>query len=320
MRSLCVRISGTIDQSRRVQRVRLPIIETTRLTKRYGRRGGIEAVDLSVSEGQICGFLGPNGSGKTTAIRVLVGLLRPGSGVARVFGLDCWRQSPQVKRHVGYLPGDLRLYSWMTGRDAVAIFGRIRGRDLALPAAALAERFALPMQQRVRTMSRGTRQKLGLVLALAHEPRLMILDEPTTGLDPPMRSALAAYLRERSAVGDTVFFSSHTLGEVEQLCDRVSILRSGRVVADESLETLRNRAKRTVTIEFRSAAAAQEVAAPPFLAVVQRNGANWQCQLVGAAPPLIQWAGQQPLADLSLGKPDLETLFHAFYETPETER
>jgi len=206
--------------------VRLPIIETTRLTKRYGRRGGIEAVDLSVSEGQICGFLGPNGSGKTTAIRVLVGLLRPGSGVARVFGLDCWRQSPQVKRHVGYLPGDLRLYSWMTGRTPLpSSAGFAAGTLPYLPRRLRSD--SLCRCSSVCGLCPAVRARSWACPGPGHEPRLMILDEPTTGLDPPMRSALAAYLRERSAVGDTVFFSSHTLGEVEQLCDRVSILRSG---------------------------------------------------------------------------------------------
>ncbi|MDZ4783709.1 MAG: ABC transporter ATP-binding protein [Planctomycetia bacterium] len=161
----------------------MSIICTARLSRHYGRRVGIDAVDLEISEGETFGFLGPNGAGKTTTIRILLGFLNPSGGNASIFGLDCWRQSRQIKRDIGYLPGDLRLYSWMTGKSALSIVGKIRGLDLRAEGAALAERFQLEMNVSVRKMSKGTRQKLGLVLA---RPRLLILEEPRSGFDPLM--------------------------------------------------------------------------------------------------------------------------------------
>ena len=160
----------------------MSVIVADNLSKRYGRRLGIVGLDLTVPQGVVVGFLGPNGAGKTTTIRLLVGLLRPSGGGARIVGLDTWRQSHRIKTEVGYLPGDLRLYPWLTGRRALRIVGRVRGRDLSGSGCELAERFALDLNVRVRRMSRGMRQKLGLLLALVHEPKLLILDEPTSAL------------------------------------------------------------------------------------------------------------------------------------------
>ena len=292
-----------------------PIIETHGLRKHYRGKGGVDSIDLSIPSGQIYGFVGPNGAGKTTTIRVLLGFLRAGSGCANIFGLDCWRDSHSIKRQVGYLPGDLRIYPWMTGERALRLVERIRGIDLKSAGNELAERFGLPMRQRVRTMSRGTRQKLGLVLALAHCPRLLILDEPTTGLDPPMRIELAGYLRERASAGDTVFFSSHTLAEVEQLCDRVGIVRNGCMVADESISDWRNRAPRIVTVRFPSREASATIDPPSCLVDLRRDGVTWTAQLFGPAAALMQWGATQPIDDIAIERPDLETLFRTFYRS-----
>ena len=270
---------------------------------------------LEVPEGQIFGFLGPNGAGKTTTIRLLLGLVRPSSGRAQVFGYDCWQDSHRIKREVGYLPGDLRLYPWMTTARALRVFGRIRGLDLARAGAQLAERFQLELNLRVHKMSRGMRQKVGLVLAIAHRPRLLILDEPTSGLDPLMQVELGRVLRELAQEGHTIFFSSHTLSEVEQLCDHVAIVREGRIVADETLSELRHRAARSVTIFFSDRATADAAAPPGFLQHVVRDGDRWRAELRGTALPLIQWAAQQPILDLDVGRPDLETLFRSYYES-----
>ena len=220
----------------------MSLIQLENLTRGYGRRRGVELVSLSVAEGVLFGFLGPNGAGKTTTIRVLVGFLRPGGGSARIFGLDCWRDSKAIKRDLGYLPGDLRLSEWMNGTTALSIFGAVRGQDLTRSGRELAGTFDLDLRVKVRDMSRGMRQKLGLILALAHAPRLLVLDEPTSALDPLMQEVLHDHLRHLAASGHTVFFSSHSLGEVEQLCDRVAIVRDGALVADESLAALRDRA------------------------------------------------------------------------------
>ncbi|MCP3902136.1 MAG: ABC transporter ATP-binding protein [Planctomycetes bacterium] len=314
--------TAAFRESRRICYARntVGVITAQHLSHSYGRRMAIEAVTFRVEPGTIYGFLGPNGAGKTTTIRILLGFLRPRAGSARVLGLDCWREGPRIKRDVGYLPGDLRLYPWMNGRSALAIVGRVRGHDLRPTGLALAERFRLDMNVRVRKMSRGMRQKLGLILVLAHEPRLLILDEPTSGLDPIMRETLGDYLRERAAAGTTVFFSSHTLSEVERLCDHVAIVRAGRLVADESLDALRVRAGREVTIDFDDAEAAG-VEPPPFLAVERRDQTRWTGSLTGATPDLLGWLHGRPVRDLAIGPPDLDSMFRRYYEDePEGNR
>jgi len=294
----------------------MPVITIDRLTKRYGRRVGIEDVTLAVPEGTLFGFLGPNGSGKTTTIRILLGLLKSNGGSASIFGKDCWRDSHVIKREVGYLPGDLRLYSWLTCAAALKLFGAIRGRDLNTFGGELAEDFALERDVPVRKMSRGMRQKLGLILALAHKPRLLVLDEPTSALDPLMQEMLCTRLRALAAEGHTVFFSSHTLSEVDQLCDRVAIVREGRLVADETLEQMRARARRLVTIRWRDGTAVGHPA-PAFLDVFERKGRDWKARLTGAVPELLRWSAALPIEDLSVGQPDLATLFQRYYTDPE---
>ncbi len=295
----------------------MDVIVTENLTKRYGQRVGIEGLSLSVPLGTIFGFLGPNGSGKTTTIRVLLALLRPTNGKATVFGLDCWRHSHRIKEEIGYVSGDLRLHSWMTAHSALQVFGQVRGRDLREPGRKLVEGFDLEPDVRVRNMSRGMRQKLGLILALVHDPKLLVLDEPTSSLDPLMRQLLYDELRRRAASGGTVFFSSHTLSEVEALCDRVAILRKGRLVADETLDDLRSRAKREVILRWKESARSDGVNPPDFLEVKKRYAREWRCVLDGPAVDLIRWSASQPLEDISVGQPELETVFQAFYEERE---
>src|SRR5215471_1121268 len=243
----------------------MALIVLDHLSRHYGRRRGIEQVSLTVSEGSLFGFLGPNGAGKTTTIRVMLGFLRPTGGTAKIFGLDCWKDSRAIKREVGYLPGDLRLPAWMNGASALSIFGAVRGQDLTRSGRELARKFDLDLGVKVREMSRGMRQKLGLILALAHAPRLLVLDEPSSALDPLMQQILHELLRQMAAAGKTIFFSSHSLGEVEQLCDRVAIVREGELVAEESLTALRERSGHDVTIWWKTGPHAHELAPPEFL-------------------------------------------------------
>jgi ABC-2 type transport system ATP-binding protein len=293
----------------------MSILRTEQLTRRYGPRIGVEEVEFEIGAGEVFGFLGPNGAGKTTTIRLLMGFLQPDSGRASILGLDCWRQSALVKREVGYLPGDLRLYPWLTVRKALQVFGKIRGGDFTTAGRDLAERFRIELDVRVQKMSRGMRQKLGLILAMAHKPQLLVLDEPTSGLDPLMQEELASSVRELAAAGHTVFFSSHTLSEVESLCDRVAIVRDGRIIADERLETLRGRARRSVELVFADQPSTDGVAWPAFLHIVSRDGRRCRCELEGPTPPLVAWAACQSLEDVTISPPDLESVFHKFYQS-----
>jgi ABC-2 type transport system ATP-binding protein len=289
------------------------VIQTQNLTRSYGLRRGIEHVSLAVGRGEVFGFLGPNGAGKTTTIRVLLGFLRPNAGEARIFDLECWKRSAQIKREIGYVPGDLRLHPWLNTVSALRIFGAIRGRDMMQHGRELADRYGLDPLVKVRSMSRGMRQKLGLILALAHRPQLLVLDEPTSSLDPLMQDELRRHLRELASAGHTIFFSSHTLSEVEQIADRVAIVREGRLVAAETLSSLRSRAGHEVTIRWRNAAEAH-LPPPSFLNVHKREGATWEATLIGRVDDLTRWLARYQIADLTVGRPDLETLFRSFYE------
>ncbi|MFV2068541.1 MAG: ABC transporter ATP-binding protein [Pirellulales bacterium] len=298
----------------------MPIIETVALSRSYGNRRGIDRISLSIPSGTLYGFLGPNGAGKSTAMRVLLGLLKPNGGAARIFGLDCWRQSAAIKAEVGYVPGDLRLYSWLTGRSALRLFARVRKRDMWTHGSELADAMELPLDVKVRNMSRGMRQKLGLILALAHRPQLLILDEPTASLDPIMQKRLHAVLKSLVALGHTVFFSSHTLSEVEQICDRVAIIREGRIVADEALDVLRAEAGHVVTIRWRNGQRQAALQPPPFLELETHGAEDWKGILHGPVDDLIAWLANHSVADLSIGRPDLETLFRRYYEADESPR
>jgi len=290
------------------------VIQLESLTRRYGRRRGIEQVSLAIPEGALFGFLGPNGAGKTTAIRVMLGLLRPSGGSARIFGLDCWRESKAIKREVGYLPGDLRLPTWLTADKAFSIFGAVRGKNIRPHGTELAERFDLDVHVKVREMSRGMRQKLGIILALAHAPRLLILDEPTNSLDPLVQQLLHEILRELARKGNTIFFSSHSLSEVEQLCERVAIVRDGELVADESLDKLRERAGHDIVIRWKNDEDGLKLIPPAFLKLTMREALIWQGSLDGPVNNLLEFLAGRAVEDLTIGRPDLESLFRRYYQ------
>ncbi|MCP4175411.1 MAG: ABC transporter ATP-binding protein [Fuerstiella sp.] len=292
----------------------MSVIATQQLSKCYGLRRGVDDVDLRVGAGEIFGFLGPNGAGKSTTIRLLLGFLKASSGNATVFGQDCWSDSATIKQEVGYVAGDVRLYPWLTARKALQIVGEIRGRDILSDGLQLADRFRMEPDLPVRRMSRGNRQKVALMMALAHRPKLVVLDEPTSGLDPLMQDTLADCLRELAAAGHTVFFSSHTLSEVESLCDRIAIVRDGQIVVNEQLSRLKARAPRTAVVTFESATVANSVTVPDFITIQSRSNKELQIQITGAAVELTHWAAAQPIIDLSVGPPNLEHLFRQYYK------
>ncbi|MFM7057865.1 MAG: ABC transporter ATP-binding protein [Planctomycetota bacterium] len=320
----------------------MAILETHDLTLRYGQRRGIEGVCIGIGAGQIFGFLGPNGAGKSTTIRVLMGLLRAASGTARIFDLDCWRQGARIREEIGYVPGDVRLYPWLTLIRGLEFLSQVRGRDVRPFGMKLAERFALEPGLSVRRMSRGNRQKTALILAMAHQPQLLVLDEPTSGLDPLMQDQLMQCLREQSQQGRTVLFSSHTLSEVEALCDRVAMIRQGRIVEDSSLAALQARAPRRIVLRLSADTALPETL-PPGLQVLWRpderpsgtaltsaeamllagiphehRGRTWVFQLQGSCVPFLQWAAAGNFSDVVLGPPSLDALFRGYYEVEGT--
>ena len=227
-----------------------PAIAASGLSKDYGSGRGLFGLDLEVAPGEIFGFLGPNGAGKSTMMRLLLDLIRPTSGSARVLGLDTRKDSVEIRRRVGFLPGDLALYPKLTGRAVLDYLGQLRGGVDPRVRDALAERFDADLDRPVRQLSTGNRQKLGLIQAFMHEPELLILDEPIAGLDPLVQQSFHALLQEVSAEGRTVFLSSHTLSEVERVTQRLAILRQGRLVVVDSLENLRKVAVQRIEIEF----------------------------------------------------------------------
>lgn len=291
----------------------MDVIETDQLTKCYGAHRALDAVALHVSQGSIFGFLGPNGAGKTTMLRILVGLLRPTAGRARVLGLDAWGDSTAICARVGYLAGDVRFPHHLTGGAFLKFCDAIRGGGSAAEIDRLRARFDLDLRRRIRDYSRGMKQKLGLIQAMMHKPELLILDEPTTALDPLVQQTLYAELRAVVADGRTVLFSSHTLGEVEELCDRVGIIRAGRLIEDSTIETLKARALRHVEFRLKPGRELNGDTPPPGLeALSWRDGtasATWH----GDAEPLLTWLVRVGVSDLTIGAPDLEDLFTTYY-------
>ena len=230
----------------------IPALEARQLTRYYGRVRGIENVDLKVEPGEIFGLLGPNGAGKTTTIRLLLDFLRPTSGSAQLLGLDCRRDSKEIRRRVGYLQGDFASYSDLTPRQLASYFGQLRGAGLG-KALSYMDRLDLEPDRKFGVLSKGNRQKVGLVQALMSDPELLILDEPTSGLDPLMQRVFREIVAELKSEGRTVFLSSHDLSEAESICDRVAIIRNGHIAAVESIETLRRRTLEVSDIRVRRA-------------------------------------------------------------------
>jgi ABC-2 type transport system ATP-binding protein len=288
------------------------VVEARGLEHSYGSRRGIADVSFDLSAGKIYGFLGPNGAGKTTTIRILLGFLRASRGSGSVFGLDCWRDSRKIKQQVGYVAGDVRLYPWMTARSGLRMVQAIRSVPLVDHGLELCDLLRLDPALTVRKMSRGTRQKTALVLALAHRPKLLVLDEPTSGLDPVIQLSLMSYLRNCSKLGQTVLFSSHTLSEVEDLCDQVMMLRHGRMVVNQPLSELKLKAPRTVRLELHGLDSRLENL-PASLQLIDRSKQVVNLRLQGDSMELIRWASAPPITDVSIGAPSLELLFRQYY-------
>ncbi len=285
------------------------------LTKHYGETCALDGTSWSIPKGALLGFLGPNGAGKTTTIRILTGFLKSDGGRATVFALDAWAQSTAIRRRVGYLPGDVRLYNHLTGDQMVRFAGRARGMTDADNARRLAQRLQLDLHTRIRGYSKGMRQKLGLILAMMHEPELLILDEPTAALDPLMQQVLYRELRDVTARGKTVLLSSHSLSEVEAICDSVIILRNGSVVASTPVREMRKDAAQKVHLRFHSSAELAQIrsSAPPALTVTDCENGSLKGHWQGPPESLLAWLASLPVSEIAIHPPDLEDLFMGYY-------
>jgi ABC-2 type transport system ATP-binding protein len=294
------------------------IIETDRLTKHYGTSRGIEDVSLTVQRGEVFGFLGPNGAGKTTTIRTLLDLLHPTSGSARLFGLDSRRDSLAIRARLGNLPGEFACDPRRTGREVVALLAELRGMPDLGRAAALAERFHADLDRPVGHLSRGNRQKIGIIQALFHAPELLILDEPTGGLDPLMQEEFHQLVGEERDRGTTVFLSSHDLEEVERLCDRVAIIRDGRLIAIEHVADLTARRFRHATVEFAAPVDPSELRAVAGISGVEADGRRLRFSVeAGALDGVVKALARHRIVDLELAHPSLEEIFLTFYAGEE---
>jgi ABC-2 type transport system ATP-binding protein len=283
------------------------------LTKRYGQARGIESVDLEVASGEVFGFLGPNGSGKTTFIRTILDLLHPTEGHATVFGLDSRRDSIAIRRRVGYLPGELALWPGETVQSVLTHLARLRGGVPRQSIEALAERVDLAMDRKVRDLSKGNRQKIGLVQALMHDPELLILDEPTSGLDPLQQREFRMMMLERATAGVTVFLSSHVLSEVEHTATRVAILREGRIVTVDDVAALKARALRQFEVTFARPVDVDALSTIESVKVLGGHGAIVDLAITGSVDPLIKALATYDVVNVVSHEPDLEQIVLSYY-------
>lgn len=290
-----------------------PVLVLDHLTKRYGTHRGIEDLSLVVQPGEIFGFIGPNGAGKSTTIRTMMGLLRPTSGSATLFGKDCTRQAKEIARDVGYLPGENGYYEGLTVRAMLQFTVRLYGMDSEERIDLLADRLNLDLHRKIGELSLGNKKKIGLVSALLPSPKLLVLDEPTSGLDPLMQKTLYEILLEEKQKGTTVFLSSHILSEVQRLCDRVGILREGRLIDIQSMEDLRENGYKKIALTAR-----EDIPKDFFriegVADLSQNGTTASFLFRGNTMTIMQRLHQLSLEDILIERPSLEEIFLHYYE------
>lgn len=293
-------------------------ILTEGLTKSYGPVRAVTDLDLEVREGEIYGFLGPNGAGKTTTLRLLLDFIRPDRGRASLFGKDVRRERAEIHRHVGYLPGELAFWPELSGRENIVYLARLRGGVDEPYLTDLADRLDIDVDRPFRAYSHGNKQKIGLIQAFLHRPRLLLLDEPTTGLDPLVQQTFYALLEEVRGRGATVFVSSHILSEVERICDRVGIIRDGALVRVAGIPELQAGTRHRLRLVFQGAVEADAFASVPGVAGVEQEAHSAEetiltMTLVGDPKPVLAAAARYPLLTFESRRPSLEELFFALY-------
>jgi ABC-2 type transport system ATP-binding protein len=290
------------------------VIAVERLTKSYGRNRGVIDLTFSVSPGEVFGYLGPNGAGKTTTIRTLLDFIRPTSGRAFVFGLDSRRDGLEIHRRTGYLAGEMALYERLTGAEYLRHLGLLRGGVDPEVVRDLADRLDCDLSVRIRSLSHGNKQKVALIQAFMHRPELLVLDEPTQGLDPLIQQEFARMVEEVRREGRTVFLSSHVLPEVERLCDRVAIIREGLLVTIEDVGDLKARQVRMLTIHFAGPAPAGAFEGLPSVRAVRALGDALELTVAGPLDAVVKEAARFEVVDLESHEPSLEDVFLTYYE------
>lgn len=289
-----------------------PVIEVRGLTKYYGKTMGIQNLDMFVEKGEVYGFLGPNGAGKTTTIRVLLDLIKKTGGYAKIFGMDVESDSVDVRRRLGYLPGDLGMYKELTGNDYLDHFQLLRGDKGKGRREELSKRFNANLNMRIKELSKGNKQKIGLIQAFDHDPELIILDEPTSGLDPLMQQEFYALLKEEKERGKTVLMSSHIISEVEHVCDRVGIINKGRMVDVEEVHALKDKMGKVVHITFGSPIT-EDLFQMEGITDLEVDGKNVELRIRGSMDPLIKKLAQYNVENLTATNYSLEELFLDYY-------
>ncbi|HET9920353.1 MAG TPA: ABC transporter ATP-binding protein [Ktedonobacteraceae bacterium] len=293
-----------------------PAIRIDQLKKNYGKVEAVKGISMSVERGEIFGFLGPNGAGKTTTIRCMLDLIRPTAGRINILGMDAQGDAINLHRHIGYLPGDVRLPGDMTGKQVINYFSRLQGLEPVL-LDYLVERFDVEMKRPIKGYSKGMRQKIGIVLAFMCDPDTLILDEPTSGLDPLLQKTFNELLLEEQARGKTIFMSSHIMSDVEKVCHRVAVIRKGELVTVETVENLREKAGQRVTVEFGDSVTPEELARIPGVSTVQQVNSHFQFNISGSMNALIKALSQHDVVRLQAEEAPLEEVFLKFYEEPE---
>lgn len=293
----------------------VPAIAMHDLTKRYGKARGIEQVSLEIGEGEIFGFIGPNGAGKSTTIRILLNLIFPTSGSAAIMGMDVIRETRKIKRQVGYIPSDAGFYPSMTVLEFLAYCLRFYpGQVEEQRIEELAALFELDMDRKIEELSMGNRRKVAIVQSLLHNPKLLILDEPTTGLDPLMQSKFFDLLREENRKGMTIFFSSHILSEVQILCKRVAIIREGKIVQTEDIETLRKKQLKKVTVDPAGKLNEEDLRIQGIERMTAGPGNKMTLLFSGDINALTRLLAGMKMNDLTIEEPSLEEIFMHYYK------
>ncbi len=288
------------------------VIETVDLRKTWGEQEVLHGISLSVRRGRLTGFLGPNGAGKTTTIRILLGLVHRSGGSIRLFGQESGAGEHRLRARIGYLPADVRFPSGLNGRGVLRLYARARRVVCLAESDRLAELLRLDLDKPVRKYSTGMKQKLGLIQALMHQPELLILDEPTSGLDPLIRENVFGELREYVHADRTILFSSHSLPEVEHLCDDVIVLRDGHIIESQPITVLRERALRRITMDFGTEPHVPD-SFPAAFRILDRGAGRVTATWSDGIASLLEWLNGLPLRDVVIDKPDLEELFLTWY-------